>query len=656
MADVSREQLASYYNPAEDPAVVQPVQPLVMPTVTIGPTPAPHAAGTEMFRPFTGDEGLSKKDRAKLKAKELAKAFARGAAAIGTAGLSEAVESGPTEGRKFPIPGRDEFAAKGEQAYQKALTYLGGSDAKKESGEDKQDRLRAALQLGPNAQANRPIVADEVTITGDSSVPGGQGAIRTAGGYMPVGTGGGGGGGAGGAGGGKTRELSETVVKRGIPISPEVAGGIAMAGQHAQQAAESEYFGQQQRDIAAQRQAELNAQTQMATAQRMEQLAALKESAVQDHLTRMRTVQDEISRTKIDPDAYWKERGAGARVLGILAVGLGGFAAGLRGGGPNLPWQMLQTEIDRNVDAQVRNAQNLHRRADEENNIFRMHMDAFGDREKAIMATKNSYLEAIKAQMDEYVAKNGQGPESQSKYLKLLSKIEQTQAEIVDKLAARAEDEVTEKFVNELRTGGKGGGGGGAGGGGLNGINPNSPNWIAMAQRFGVKPDQLYDHMHKYAQESRMEAVDESLQDIDRLMTLIPARGHIPGVGPASKIPGYETFLQARQAAGDRGATQALNVRQAFAQIQAKERNKLFGASLTKNEHEAFNQIMSSGMTAEQFRASLSNLRQKFMMQKQRLDSLHPVGKAAYELTQSSPGAFAGQSQSAALSNLPVVE
>jgi len=74
----------------------------------------------------------------------------------------------------------------------------------------------------------------------------------------------------------------------------------------------------------------------------------------QDRMTKVNSEIDELTRQKPDAGSYWKSQGTLGTILQLIGVGLGGYQSK---GGPNVALQLLQTQIDRHVQAETRDYQ-----------------------------------------------------------------------------------------------------------------------------------------------------------------------------------------------------------------------------------------------------------------------------------------------------------
>jgi hypothetical protein len=141
--------------------------------------------------------------------------------------------------------------------------------------------------------------------------------------------------------------------------------------------------------------------------------AAAQTAAVQaerDETRRMKLAHIEElnneANAKIDPNKSWNDRGALARILGAIGIGLGEFSSKMRGG-PNTAAQIVDSQIQREVDAQVANHKIAARKANSEETLLGLHMDRFKDMDTAIHATKLGLYDRAAAAADQAAAERG---------------------------------------------------------------------------------------------------------------------------------------------------------------------------------------------------------------------------------------------------------
>ena len=196
-----------------------------------------------------------------------------------------------------------------------------------------------------------------------------------------------------------------TIPAHSVPL---VAPGIRQeieAGEGAQFAG-----AQQQTEVEAQRADELaRAKAQAEEDMRVLQLQHAQDrdrqrSALEDHLGQIQAKADAVAAKKVDPKQYMEQLGLGGQFLGALAVALGAFGQAF-GGGPNVAFEMLNKQIDRNIESQAKNIELGHQALEADKGVYAEKMRLFGDDEKARAAAKQEALAAAAQQIDAITAR-----------------------------------------------------------------------------------------------------------------------------------------------------------------------------------------------------------------------------------------------------------
>lgn len=111
----------------------------------------------------------------------------------------------------------------------------------------------------------------------------------------------------------------------------------------------------------------------------------------QDIADREKMMSD-IRSEKIDPNRIFEGPGGGFRkIAGVLAVALGGYAQGLRGG-PNTALEIINKSIDDDVASQRANLETKKGLLDSKSSLFAQKMQMYGDERAAALATKQDVL------------------------------------------------------------------------------------------------------------------------------------------------------------------------------------------------------------------------------------------------------------------------
>lgn len=159
---------------------------------------------------------------------------------------------------------------------------------------------------------------------------------------------------------------------------------------------------------------------------------------------------------QVDPEAYWKDKGTLGRLGAAIAIGLGQFGALMRGG-PNTAWQIIQSGIQENIDAQKANIATAKHAFDMKQSLYARNLMEFGDREKAALATKINYLDQVAGMVDQMKVAAGQSA-NEANYHDIQKKIFDERAQTKDQFAIRTHTQVSEQenehFVPAQRIGG----------------------------------------------------------------------------------------------------------------------------------------------------------------------------------------------------------
>lgn len=93
---------------------------------------------------------------------------------------------------------------------------------------------------------------------------------------------------------------------------------------------------------------------------------------------------NEVKNKKIDPNQFWHSMDTGQKVLAGISLFLGGFASGF-GGGPNPALDYINKQIDRDIDAQMKD------RSDKIN-LYKINLQLLGDQKSAELASRMQQL------------------------------------------------------------------------------------------------------------------------------------------------------------------------------------------------------------------------------------------------------------------------
>ena len=127
----------------------------------------------------------------------------------------------------------------------------------------------------------------------------------------------------------------------------------------------------------------------------LEQQAAQDIKAQQERMLRFRQASEqaesdiaklnkEVTDTKINPDAYYQNQNTFQKILSAIAIGLGGFVQGYSGGRiPNTALQIINSAIERDIEAQKANLANKRAAIGERRNLLAMARERFADEKQA---------------------------------------------------------------------------------------------------------------------------------------------------------------------------------------------------------------------------------------------------------------------------------
>jgi len=125
---------------------------------------------------------------------------------------------------------------------------------------------------------------------------------------------------------------------------------------------------------------------------------AKRDQIIDQHLADQAKTADEIRSFKINPERAFGEGVGGviSRISSMIAIGLGGFASGLKGG-PNQALQIIDSMIDRDIDAQKAELRKKHDLLGEQRTLLGQKMQQFGREDVAANAARSDMLNAAEA-------------------------------------------------------------------------------------------------------------------------------------------------------------------------------------------------------------------------------------------------------------------
>lgn len=167
---------------------------------------------------------------------------------------------------------------------------------------------------------------------------------------------------------------------------------------------------------------------------------ARRDSETQDRIADIEAINQQAA-AQIDPEKFWHDRGAFASILGTIAVALGGASSAITKG-PNPAQAIFDSAINRDIQAQVANRQNLHQVGQSQERLLDLHRRRLGDEDAAIDATRLALLDNIGTQIHVY-AQNHAAQVSDVALNQVLSGIANRRAEVVRGIASQEANDVT---------------------------------------------------------------------------------------------------------------------------------------------------------------------------------------------------------------------
>jgi hypothetical protein len=166
------------------------------------------------------------------------------------------------------------------------------------------------------------------------------------------------------------------------------------------------------------------------------------------HQQYMQQWMQRIASNTIDPDRFYSSRGAGARIGSSVAVALGTFAA-IRSGQPNYALNIINSAIDRDIEAQVQDAAAQRGAFNSGLNLYSMMLQSTGDGIAAREAVRALHLDNTIHQVESIVAST-LAPIRRQEFQAFLEKLKLDQAR-ADIAAAEAQFAVSVETQYRLR-------------------------------------------------------------------------------------------------------------------------------------------------------------------------------------------------------------
>jgi hypothetical protein len=153
----------------------------------------------------------------------------------------------------------------------------------------------------------------------------------------------------------------------------------------------------------------------------------------------------------IDPEHFWTSRPAWARVLGAISIGLGSV-----GGGQNPALAIIESAIDRDMDAQRSNLGRKQKIIGNKMDILNLHKERLKNEDAAIEATRLGYYDATLRQLDAFKAEHGIA-DNDPRYMEMKADILKNRGNTLNKLWYMGQAEITASYRGPQVVGGGGG-------------------------------------------------------------------------------------------------------------------------------------------------------------------------------------------------------
>jgi hypothetical protein len=109
---------------------------------------------------------------------------------------------------------------------------------------------------------------------------------------------------------------------------------------------------------------------------------------------------DNLAKTEVDPDRWWNEKSTGTKVLLAISAALGAFGSGLTGA-PNMAAQMIQSAIDRDMEAQKAGIANREKGLEAQQGLMARMREFYQTDDDAANAAKAFVLQRTAMQVEQ---------------------------------------------------------------------------------------------------------------------------------------------------------------------------------------------------------------------------------------------------------------
>lgn len=197
---------------------------------------------------------------------------------------------------------------------------------------------------------------------------------------------------------------SSTTVQRGVtgPDITQARSELGEASYLRSDAVDKSVQAQLEQNKVFQESARQKAEIQAETARKAQELEQRKaqaaDAAIKDITMQSQRVQ-ELS--AIDPNHFYASKGTGDKIAMALGIALSQFGSR---GGPNQVLSFINSQIDRDIDAQKSAYDRARGNLDIANNLYNMNVKRYGDQLQGTLATRALLLDAAAAKQDQLVA------------------------------------------------------------------------------------------------------------------------------------------------------------------------------------------------------------------------------------------------------------
>jgi hypothetical protein len=290
-----------------------------------------------------------------------------------------------------------------------------------------------------------------------------------------------------------------------MPLTDAQAMEQKRAAQGRYEAAEgiADVEAKRNREIAAVK-ADMVAQNQRAEAD-VQAREAERQRVIGQKLAQVDQLAQEAAAGRVDPDHFWKDKGAETQFAAAILQGVSAWAEGM-GGGKAYAIQNINQAIERDMRAQEINLQNKREALHAQTNLLGHLRQEFGDRDAAAAAFRATKLATAGAQLEEINARNL--PEEQKAKLAEFAAALNADYTNLMQQAGKIAYSRTERF----------GGVGGPGG-------PTAKQLLDDAKDYG-----------KEVEAAKLNESDASIANVEDTLAKYKGKDEVPGVGTENMV------------------------------------------------------------------------------------------------------------------------